>query len=105
MNVPIKDTKGRKIDVLTWPREIDEDGYMQFDKSKTSKDSSLPQRIKPDIVVYATGYQRSFPFLDNQYPDVVQCDVRGIYQSDDVTCGFIGFVRPSLGMSTVRSLN
>lgn len=97
INVPIKDTNGRTIDVLSWPREIDEDGYMHFDEPKFAKDSTLSKQIKPDVVVYATGYQRSFPFLDNQYPDVVQCNVRGIYKSDDVTCGFIGFVRPSLG--------
>ena len=92
INVPIKDTQGRNIDVVNWPKEVDTDGYMHFDNPNTS--------VKPDVVVFATGYQREFSFLDNEYPDVTQCDVRGIYKSDDVTCGFIGFVRPSIGTST-----
>lgn len=99
MNVQIKDTQGKKIDVLTWPREVDEDGYVHFDNSNTSLKDGTPakQKVKADVVIFATGYQREFAFLDHEYPNVAECDVHGIYKSEDITCGFIGFVRPSLG--------
>ncbi|KAF4456103.1 tRNA (adenine-N(1)-)-methyltransferase non-catalytic subunit [Fusarium austroafricanum] len=97
MNVKIKDTDGKKIDVVTWPEKIDEDGFMQFDK-KLPSDSTLPkEQLKPDVVVFATGYTRDFAFLDNDYPNVGQTNVRGIYKEGDVTLGFIGYIRPSLG--------
>lgn len=104
MNVHIKDTGGKKIDVLTWPREVDEDGCMHFDNSNCAPSNCLVtrQNVKPDVVVFATGYQREFPFLSSEYPDVAQCDVRGIYKSGDVDCGFIGFVRPSIGKSSLH---
>ncbi|KAF4415524.1 flavin-containing monooxygenase [Fusarium acutatum] len=51
LNVKIENTKGKKIDVMTWPTSIDRDGNMQFD-------NKLPR---------------------------------------DVTLGYIGFVRPSIG--------
>ncbi|KAF4344904.1 dimethylaniline monooxygenase 2 [Fusarium beomiforme] len=97
INVEIKDTKGKKIDVVTWPQSIDEDGYMQFD-DQLSTDSDLPkERLKPDVMVFATGYTRDFPFLDSEYPNVSQTNIREIYKEGDVTLGYIGFVRPSIG--------
>ncbi|KAJ3530835.1 hypothetical protein NM208_g9148 [Fusarium decemcellulare] len=97
MNVLIKDTDGKTIDVVTWPESIDKNGYVQFDK-KLPSDSSIPQdQLKPDVMVFATGYTREFAFLDKDYPCVSQTNVRGIYKEGDVTLGFIGFVRPAIG--------
>ncbi|KAF9769751.1 hypothetical protein IL306_012791 [Fusarium sp. DS 682] len=97
MNVKIQDTNGKKIDVVTWPQSIDRDGYMQFDDRLTT-DSNLPkEQLKPDVMVFATGYTRDFPFLDNDYPSISQTDIREIYKEGDVTLGYIGFVRPSIG--------
>jgi dimethylaniline monooxygenase (N-oxide forming) len=97
MNVKIEDTKGKKIDVVTWPTSIDRDGYMQFD-DKLPSDSALPkEQLKPGVMVFATGYTRDFPFLDNEYPTVSQTNIREIYKEGDVALGYIGFVRPSIG--------
>lgn len=92
INVPIKETNGRKIDVLSWPKEIDGGGYMTvFDDDKNI------HHIKPDVIVMATGYHPSFPFLDNSYPGLTDTNIRLVYNDQDVTVGFIGFVRPSIG--------
>ncbi|KAL6357419.1 hypothetical protein LRP88_07584 [Fusarium phalaenopsidis] len=97
INVPIRENDGKKIDVVTWPKGINEDGLMVFDK-KLPTDSVLPDhQLKPDVMVFATGYTREFPFLSSDYPCVAQTNVRGIYKDGDVTLGFIGFVRPAIG--------
>ncbi|KAI1042456.1 hypothetical protein LB505_004447 [Fusarium chuoi] len=70
---------------------------MQFD-NKLPSDSTIPkEQLKPDVLVFATGYTRDFPFLDNDYPTVAQTNIREIYKEGDVTLGYIGFVRPSIG--------
>jgi dimethylaniline monooxygenase (N-oxide forming) len=60
--------------------------------------------IKPDVIIFATGYIPSFPFLqhsDNEgqrpYPTAHDADVRQIWKRDDPTIGFIGFIRPGFG--------
>jgi dimethylaniline monooxygenase (N-oxide forming) len=92
LNVPIKDTGGRKIDVMSWPEEVDNEGFMTVNDEK-----GAARRIKPDVVVLATGYDTKFPFLDNSFPTLADTDVRCIYKHDRVDVGFIGFVRPSIG--------
>lgn len=83
------DTQGKKIDVLGWPALIDRDGAMHID--------NVEKDIKPDVVVYATGYTTDFPFLSNEYSGLAHANVRGIYRDDDVSVGYIGFVRPNFG--------
>jgi dimethylaniline monooxygenase (N-oxide forming) len=60
--------------------------------------------VKPDVVIFATGYLPSFPYLntpDNHgskpYPVAFDANVRHIWKDDDPTIGFIGFVRPGFG--------
>ena len=60
--------------------------------------------IKPDVVIYATGYVPIFPFLNGPenkgqkpYPVAADADVRQIWKANDPTIGFIGFIRPGLG--------
>ncbi|KAL6920442.1 hypothetical protein ACHAPO_011631 [Fusarium lateritium] len=97
INVEIKDTEGKKIDVVSWPEKIDSDGLMNFGKTLPS-DSIIPtEQRKPDVLVFATGFARDFPFLDKEYPSVSQANVRGIYKEGDVTIGYIGFIRPAIG--------
>ncbi|PHH85251.1 hypothetical protein CDD83_702 [Cordyceps sp. RAO-2017] len=96
LNVPLKDTKGRRIDVMMWPSKVDEDGFVHVQED--GSDGSGPSKlIKADVVVFATGYTPQFPFLGADYPRVTEADVRGVYQEGDTTVGFIGFVRPSIG--------
>lgn len=60
--------------------------------------------VKPDVVIFATGYLPAFPYLNTPendgrkpYPVAFDADVRQIWNSDDPTIGFIGFVRPGFG--------
>lgn len=95
LNVPIKATNGRRIDVLRWPAGVDEDGFMSM--AEDGEHGPRPvRRIKSDVVILATGYSTDFPFLDAD-PRLSHVDVRGVYKSADVSVGFIGFVRPSIG--------
>jgi dimethylaniline monooxygenase (N-oxide forming) len=58
----------------------------------------LKRVIQPDIVVFATGYKQSFPFLSStSYPSPSSASIRGIFEKSDPSVAFIGFVRPSLG--------
>ncbi|KAG9256266.1 uncharacterized protein F5Z01DRAFT_672261 [Emericellopsis atlantica] len=93
LNVPLKPTFGRKIHVCAWPEEIDNEGCMAL-KNESDAD---PKRVKPDLVLMATGYQTEFPFFDASYPSITDTDVRAVYNSDNIDVGFIGFVRPSIG--------
>ena len=55
-----------------------------------------------DIVVLATGYTLSFPFLSDSDPthqnnEIKLPNVHNIYNKDDLTLSYIGFVRPNVG--------
>ncbi|KAF6806615.1 dimethylaniline monooxygenase [Colletotrichum musicola] len=92
------DTKGRYIDVAPWPEYVDDNGVMHFvDNGRPEAEKMKGIVVKPDIVLFATGYTRRFPFLDESYGTPDSADVRAVYHSNDVTTGFIGFVRPNLG--------
>lgn len=95
LNVPLRDNNGRNIEVVRWPKLVDETGVMHFEDSDPR--DSLLKHVKPDVVVMATGYSTNFSFLDNDYPTLSHANVRGIYKDDDVSVGFVGFVRPSIG--------
>lgn len=96
LNVPIKETNGRRIDVLRWPSGVDKDGFMSMAGDERDGSGAL-RRVKPDVVVFATGYSTNFDFLDADYPRLDHANVRGVYKDGDVSVGFIGFVRPSIG--------
>lgn len=105
LNVPIRDNHGKTITVRKWPEYVDEAGVVHFQCDNTTKydkskgQSSTKMALRPDVVVFATGYSTSFPMLDSAsaYPQLSDANVRGIYSSSDVTFAFIGFVRPSIG--------
>lgn len=99
INVPIQDTGNRVIDVNPWPVVVDQEGIMQFgDKVPDDPQKPQYQYVKPDVVVFATGYRRYVPFLDTTYCQPGEAIVREVYALDEVTVGFIGFVRPGFGM-------
>lgn len=93
VNVPIKETESRRIEVAGWPERIDERGALII--------NGAPTETKPDVMVFATGYKTSFPFLSNEYAGLSHANVRGIYKDSDVSVGYIGFVRPSLGKTVL----
>ncbi|RYP08521.1 hypothetical protein DL764_001852 [Monosporascus ibericus] len=95
IDTPVRDTDGRHIDVAPWPNYIDEDGIIHFrDNGRPEYLAMKDQMIKPDVLIFCTGYKQTLPFLNGSPSDA---DVRGIWRQDDPTIGFIGFMRPNLG--------
>ncbi|KAK3372696.1 hypothetical protein B0H63DRAFT_503725 [Podospora didyma] len=107
IQVPIADMHGRHIDLAPWPDSIDSQGVVHFKNNNRPEYARLKnEKIKPDMIILATGYTQTFPFLDNStspasaasaYPTPASTDVRSIWPSSDPSVGFIGFVRPSFG--------
>ncbi|KAK8038771.1 hypothetical protein PG993_007182 [Apiospora rasikravindrae] len=98
--MPIQDARGRRIQLAPWPTHVRDDGTWAFPDRGRPEDEEVKDMkdYKPTVVVCCTGYDRSFPFLDHDFqPTLDHANVRGVYCSDDVTVGYIGFVRPNLG--------
>lgn len=96
----------RTLEVAPFPSHISPDGVAHFPIKENREDSRRinTMTIKPDVIVYATGYIPSFPYFkkgqapgQRPYPTAHDADVRQIWKRDDPTVGFIGFVRPGLG--------
>jgi dimethylaniline monooxygenase (N-oxide forming) len=98
IQVPIPNTSGRVIDLAPWPDFIGEDGVVHFIENGRPEAERMRKKIcKPDILIFATGYNQELPFLDKTYPKPEEADMREIWKRGDVTVGFIGFVRPGIG--------
>ncbi|PVH82727.1 FAD/NAD(P)-binding domain-containing protein [Cadophora sp. DSE1049] len=98
INVPIAETGDRKIDLAPWPESISANGIVTFSENGRPEADTMRNIVcKPDIVIFATGYYPTFPYLEDSYGDPSQADRRGIWRSGDESVGFIGFVRPALG--------
>jgi dimethylaniline monooxygenase (N-oxide forming) len=104
LQVPIADTGGRQIDLAPWPQYINEKGIVQFkDNGRPVAEVMRNKVVKPDVLIFATGYKQEFPFLDSSYITPGEANIRNIWKSGDESVGFIGFVRPSFGTSTFSS--
>jgi dimethylaniline monooxygenase (N-oxide forming) len=106
VTVPVKEVPGGKyIDLAPWPSHIDDKGIMHFKENGRPEAERMKTLgpVKPDMVVYATGYRQEFAFFDEanengeNYPTCADADVRCIWRRNDPTVGFIGFVRPGYG--------
>ncbi|KAK4641294.1 LOW QUALITY PROTEIN: hypothetical protein QC761_0100770 [Podospora bellae-mahoneyi] len=98
IQVPIVEIGGRHIDLAPWPTHFDEQGIVHFRNNNRPEFRRLKgQRIKPDVVIFATGYTQTFPFLSDDYPTPETLDKRSIWKSTDPSVAFIGFIRPSFG--------
>ncbi|KAI0007101.1 FAD/NAD(P)-binding domain-containing protein [Xylariaceae sp. FL0662B] len=90
------ETPGRKLELAPWPERINENGVVQFrDNGRPEYAYMKDKIIKPDVIVFCTGYNPQFPFLANKAPYYDY--VREIWPEEDPSIGFIGFVRPNLG--------
>ncbi|PON30374.1 hypothetical protein TGAM01_v200814 [Trichoderma gamsii] len=95
----------RIIEVAPTPSHISKDGTAHFPLNGRPESVRINETVvKPDVVVFATGYLSSFPFLnefehanDKPYPTAWHADVRQIWNSNEPTVGFIGFIRPGFG--------
>ncbi|KAK4442431.1 hypothetical protein QBC34DRAFT_454911 [Podospora aff. communis PSN243] len=105
LQIPILPTHGRHIDLAPWPSHIDRTGTVHFQPTNRPESHRLRnETIKPDILIFATGYTQTFPFL-NQTPHKTECYptpsspsmIRSVFSASDPSAGYIGFVRPSFG--------
>ncbi|RKK10631.1 hypothetical protein BFJ65_g14626 [Fusarium oxysporum f. sp. cepae] len=89
------------VDLAPLPKRINDSGVVEFvDNGRPEYDRLKFRTIQPDVIVLCTGYQQTFPFLDNTHKTSthhLSSYVRGIWRRDEPAMGFIGFVRPSLG--------
>ncbi|EXA28993.1 hypothetical protein FOVG_19435 [Fusarium oxysporum f. sp. pisi HDV247] len=101
VQTPIPDTHGKQVDLAPLPKRIDERGVVEFvGNGRPEYERIKLQTIQPDVIVLCTGYQQTFPFLDDKLKvntNHLSSHVRGIWRREQPTMGFIGFVRPSLG--------
>ncbi|KAL9073899.1 MAG: hypothetical protein Q9157_004579 [Trypethelium eluteriae] len=109
IQAPILNTNGRHIDLAPMPQYFDDNGVVCFqDNDRIEYHTMKDEKLKPDMVIFCTGYEQVFPFLTDlakdkaqigrpAYPSPSEADVRNIWKHDDPTVGFIGFLRPSLG--------
>lgn len=96
--VRIPETGGRKIELAPWPSHFDEKGVVRFTENGRLEAEVMRNKVvRPDIVILATGYTQSFPFLDFNYPTPQNANIRMIWREGDESIGFIGFVRPGFG--------
>lgn len=109
LNMELKSTGGKKIDMAPWPTHVDESGVVHFEKNDRPDSVKMGREkgIKPDIVVFATGYTQSFTFLsaDGSYPSLDDSTTRGIYHRIEDGIAYIGFIRPAFGKLEIHMHN
>lgn len=99
IQVPIPETHDRHIDIAPWPSHIDSKGVLHFmDNGRPEyRRMKEAEAVRPDVLVFGTGYTQRFDFLDSTYPSTADLDVRDVWRRDEPSVGFIGFVRPGFG--------
>ncbi|KAK0725925.1 hypothetical protein B0H67DRAFT_642281 [Lasiosphaeris hirsuta] len=99
IQVDIADTHGRHIDLAPRPACFTPSGTVTFTNNNRPEYTRLRhEQIAPDVVVLATGYTQTFPFLAAGYPTPsTTLDTRDLWHSSDPSVAFVGFVRPSFG--------
>ena len=88
------------VDLAPFPSRFLPDGRAVFPASKRKDAQRMQARdVRPDTVVFATGYRQEFSFLDSasNYATPAEADVRNIVRTGDEGVAFIGFVRPGVG--------
>lgn len=88
------------IELAPWPSHVLPSGRMIFRTTERPESKRMATKvIKPDLVVFATGYRQEFSLLDKTYPMPQEADARRICKTGDETVSFIGFVRPGAVVS------
>lgn len=99
---PPEDANSDKvIELAPWICHVEEDGEVKFSRG-TPQQSKIRARIKtivvkPDIVVYCTGYKQDLMFLDENYARPQDLSIRNITTPEDTSVVYLGFVRPGVG--------
>lgn len=90
------------VELAPFPSHFTDEGRPVFTPSKRKDYARISKMdIRPDTIVYATGYTQNFSYLDedSDYPTPRDADLRDIARSGDESVGFIGYVRPGVGKS------
>ena len=88
------------VDLAPFPTHFDSNGRAHFPMSKRKDAIRMASRdVRPDVVVFATGYTQQFDLFDpkGNYPIASDADVRNVVKSGDESVAFIGYVRPGVG--------
>jgi dimethylaniline monooxygenase (N-oxide forming) len=97
---PPEDAQSKRwVDTCTFPERIDETGRIIFEKRTDRKDWRRMKNteVRPDCVVYCTGYKQAFNWLDPSYPTASDAIIRNIVAPSHPDIAFIGYVRPGVG--------
>ncbi|KAF2654931.1 FAD/NAD(P)-binding domain-containing protein [Lophiostoma macrostomum CBS 122681] len=97
---PPEDANSKRwVDTCSFPKRIDETGRIVFEQRPDRKDWRRMKNIevRPDCVVYCTGYKQVFSWLDSSYPTASDATIRNIVSPSQPDIAFIGFVRPGVG--------
>ena len=89
------------VEVAPFPIRFDENGRAVFPDIKRKDAIRIKDKdIRPDTIVFATGYTQDFSVFDPEgnYPTAGEADVRNVVKSGDETVAFIGFLRPNVGV-------
>jgi len=87
------------IELAPFPSHFLPSGQAVFPPPTTNYGERIQNKdIRPNTVIYATGFRTFLPFLDSTYPNPKECDLRSISRTGEEDVAFIGFLRPSLGM-------
>lgn len=96
--VPIVPTSNRVIDLAPFPKSFSTLGAVEFlDNGRPEAEIMRAKTVTPDIVILATGYTQSFPFLPSSYGVPSTADIRMIWKSGQEDVAFIGYLRPAFG--------
>ncbi|OCK80033.1 dimethylaniline monooxygenase [Lepidopterella palustris CBS 459.81] len=87
------------VDTCTFPACIDDTGTVIFEPRPDRKDwlRLKDKAVRPNCVIYCTGYKQDFAWLHSSYPTASTTNIRNIIHSSDPSIAFIGFVRPGVG--------
>ena len=95
------------VELAPFPTHFLENGQAVFTPSNRKDYLRVSQMdIRPDTVIFATGYTQCFDYLDKEsnYPSPRDADLRNITRSGDENMAFIGYVRPGVGRLTDLNL-
>ncbi|KAF1977650.1 dimethylaniline monooxygenase [Bimuria novae-zelandiae CBS 107.79] len=97
---PPEDAKSKRwVDTCTFPSSIDATGRVIFEERKDRKDWRRMKNVevRPNMIIYCTGYKQVFSWLDPSYPTAGNAMIRNIVAPSHPDIAFIGFVRPGVG--------
>jgi dimethylaniline monooxygenase (N-oxide forming) len=97
---PPEDAQSKRwVDTCSFPVSIDSTGRVIFEKRPDRRDwrRLKDTEVRPNCVVYCTGYKQSFSWLDSSYPTASDATIRNILAPSEPSVAFIGFVRPGVG--------